>query len=147
MLQAKPSTTVKSNKSNTNESKSSDKVGDCFADRNFHIDYQLESPHENLQNMSPGFSFFVLTIAKDENKNDVREVSDVIDVQIEQKVWGLITRPGSINNPLPEGPSKHFAALMFNARSEDAAEKPSFGRLIRQSQSCIVPLPVDGFKS
>ena len=60
---------------------------------------------------SPGFSLFVLTIAK-KAVREVRDVRDDIDVQIEQKVWGLITRPGLINNLLPEGPTNHFAALM-----------------------------------
>ena len=28
-----------------------------------------------------------------------------------EKVWGLITKPGSRDQPLPPGPSKHFSSL------------------------------------
>jgi putative SOS response-associated peptidase YedK len=113
----------------------------------------------NLQNMSPGYEMFVLVGDvgdNDNNGNGQGGQGSAVNVsagagagrlrgrgrvRVERKVWGLLTRPGSAINPLPKGPSKHFAALMFNARSEDAA--PTFGRLIRSAKSCIVPL--DGF--
>ena len=59
------------------------------------------------------------------------------------KIWGLITKPGTYQDPLPAGQSKHFSAKMFNARSESAHEKMSFRNLIAPGKSCVIA--VDGF--
>ena len=88
------------------------------------------SQHANLQNMSPGYTFYVFH-------------NDLNGVVAAKKVWGLVTQPGTVNNPIAPGPSKHFSNMMFNARSEEAATKFSFGKLIQKKQSCVISL--DGF--
>lgn len=90
--------------------------------------------HENVQNMSPGYTFYVFHKQED---------SSAAAVVATPMVWGLVTRPGTMNEPIPPGPSKHFANLMFNARSEEASTKVTFGKLIRNQKSCIISL--DGF--
>lgn len=47
-------------------------------------------------------------------------------------VWGIIPRSGSKEIPLPEGPSKHFSNLMFNARSDTLYDKRTFRDLVLQ---------------
>ena len=83
-------------------------------------------------NLHPGCPFYVLTYDPTSS-----------NVKCTLKVWGLITKSGSSHNPLSKGVGKHFAAKMFNARSESAHEKISFQNLIRPGNSCVIPL--DGF--
>jgi len=112
----------------------------------------LQVEGSTRMNMSPGNTFTVLQ--KDtksvSNANDYLRTKSEInnnDKKAEfctrEKVWGLITRKGTSSSPLPKGASKHFSNLMFNARSETAAEKPSFRNLISSAKSCILPL--DGY--
>lgn len=64
----------------------------------------------------------------------------------ESMAWGLITKNGTKNNPLPSGKqrmSMHFQNLMFNARSDTLYAKPTFARLAAQKRSCLVAL--DGY--
>lgn len=57
--------------------------------------------------------------------------------------WGLCPSDGTRNNPLPEGPSKHFSNLMFNARAETLYSKKTFSRLALRGQTCL--WAVDGY--
>jgi len=98
--------------------------------------------HRNVQNMSPGYTFYVFHKGQ-HHEDDQQHNMEEATVMCSSKVWGLVTRPGTVHNPLPPGPSKHFSNFMFNARSEEAADKISFGKLIRTGQSCVVAL--DGF--
>jgi putative SOS response-associated peptidase YedK len=91
--------------------------------------------HENVQNMSPGYTLYVF------HKQQEDESAAVVTTT--PMVWGLVTRPGTRNQPIPPGPSKHFANLMFNARSEEAPTKVTFGKLLRNQKSCVIAL--DGF--
>jgi len=104
----------------------------------------------NQQNMSPGQDFLVLRGSARNNRSHKSEHNSEhdtkmqkLDIVCESKIWGLITRHGTPNDPLPIGPSKHFANLMFNARSETAKEKKSFRPLLQNGQTCIIAL--DGF--
>lgn len=65
------------------------------------------------------------------------------EIDMDRKVWGLITKNGTSNNPVPTGASKHFSNLMFNARSDTLFTKPTFARLLREGKTCIVAF--DGF--
>jgi len=90
-------------------------------------------------NMSPGRTFIVFQKHSNPSSEESKG-NEKIQLCSTEKVWGLINRKGTPNSPLPTGPSKHFSNLMFNARSETAAEKPSFRNLITTSKSCILPL-------
>ena len=105
----------------------------------------------NHRNMSPGHSFVVLQKKNQLNDDKYKQSEDETkssknktihspeNVICTEKIWGLITRGGTSSSPLEPGPSKHFSNLMFNARSETAAEKKSFRNLLN-SKSCIIPL-------
>lgn len=82
-------------------------------------------------NMSPGMDAVVFFL--DSNNQ----------IQMERKVWGLVTRGGTPSNPLPSGIGQHFSNLMFNARSDTLYQKPSFSRLANARQSCLIAF--DGF--
>jgi putative SOS response-associated peptidase YedK len=86
--------------------------------------------HDNF-NMSPGHDAVVFTI--DNNGQ----------LQMDRKVWGLVAKGGTSKSPLPEGPSKHFANLMFNARSDTLFSKPTFAKLLNERKTCLCA--VDGF--
>jgi putative SOS response-associated peptidase YedK len=64
-------------------------------------------------------------------------------LQMDRKVWGLVAKGGTSQSPLPEGPSKHFANLMFNARSDTLFSKPTFAKLLNERKTCLCA--VDGF--
>jgi len=65
-------------------------------------------------------------------------------IRMERKTWGLVTKGGTTNSPLPENNmSLHFKNLMFNARSDTLFEKPTFARLANSRRSCLIAL--DGF--
>jgi len=107
----------------------------------------FSSQHANLQNMSPGYTFYVFhKLTYNDNRTGVpnrAKENDMDEVVVTPKVWGLVTQPGTVNNPIAPGPNKHFSNMMFNARSEEAASKFSFGKLIQKKQSCVISL--DGF--
>lgn len=86
--------------------------------------------HDNF-NLSPGHDAVVFTM----NQQG--------EIQMDRKIWGLVTKAGTTKNPVPEGPSKHFANLMFNARSDTLFSKPTFSRLLGEGKTCLVAL--DGF--
>lgn len=83
-------------------------------------------------NLSPGNEVTVFELDK-ETKT----------IKSTKKVWGLITKGGTKASPLPEGKTKHFQNLMFNARSETIHEKYSFKPLLAQGKCCIIA--IDGF--
>ena len=56
------------------------------------------------------------------------------------KTWGLCPNNGTVNRPLPEGPGKHFANLMYNARSDTLYDKRTFSKLALESQTCLWPV-------
>lgn len=82
-------------------------------------------------NMSPGMDAVVFFL--DDNNQ----------IQVQRKVWGLVTRGGTPSNPLPTGMGQHFSNLMFNARSDTLYQKPTFSRLASARKSCLVAF--DGF--
>jgi len=61
--------------------------------------------------------------------------------------WGLVTKAGSAQNPLPSGSKArmgmHFSGLMYNARTDTLFEKPTFSKLALRKRSCVVAL--DGY--
>jgi putative SOS response-associated peptidase YedK len=66
--------------------------------------------------------------------------------QLGRMTWGLLTKNGSKNNPIPTGKQRmslHFQNLMFNARSDTLFSKPTFSKLTLQKRSCVVAL--DGY--
>ena len=82
-------------------------------------------------NLSPGMDAMIFW------KNDEGEIQSSL------KTWGLVTRNGTANKPIPTGMSKHFEGLMFNARSDTLWEKPTFCGLLHKHRSCIIAF--DGF--
>ena len=90
-----------------------------------------ESEWQDNYNMSPGMSCAIFF--QDDTKN----------IQMDRKVWGLVPKGGTSNNPLPTGMSLHFSNLMFNARSDTLLDKRSFVPLLGQGCTCVVV--VDGF--
>lgn len=102
---------------------------------------------KNTINMSPGQSFVVIhqtnnnsSISPSSLSSSSSSLPPSENLMTTQKIWGLITKSGTSSSPLPRGPSQHFSNLMFNARSETAAEKPSFRPLISNCKTCLVPL-------
>jgi len=89
-------------------------------------------PWRDNYNLSPGHDAVVFTYNKATNA-----------IEMDRKVWGFVTKSGTANNPVPPGPSKHFANLMFNARSDTLFSKATFSRLLGEGRSCVVA--VDGF--
>ena len=89
-------------------------------------------------NMSPGMDAFIFV--RDPHSANAASVTSV---KLLQSTWGLVPRAGSARNPIPEGMSKHFNNLMFNARSDTLFEKPTFSRLAHEGRSCLIA--VDGF--
>lgn len=88
-------------------------------------------PWRDNFNLSPGHDAVVFTMEEDGA------------IHMSRKVWGLIPKNGTENNPLPRGASKHFSNLMFNARSDTLFSKPTFSRLLNQRKTCLVAF--DGF--
>ena len=92
-----------------------------------------EQEERNNYNLSPGMDAFVFF--KDEKDQAVR---------MERKTWGLVTKGGTANSPLPEHDMGiHFKNLMFNARCDTLFEKPTFARLANSRRSCLIAM--DGF--
>ena len=89
-------------------------------------------PWRSNFNLSPGHDAVVFTFNKETGA-----------VEMNRKIWGLVTKGGSQKNPVPKGPSKHFANLMFNARSDTLFSKPTFARLLNERKTCVVAF--DGF--
>lgn len=89
-------------------------------------------PWRDNFNLSPGHDAVVFTLNKQTGA-----------LEMDRKIWGLVTKGGTANNPVPKGPSKHFANLMFNARSDTLFSKPTFARLLNEGKTCVVAF--DGF--
>ena len=88
-------------------------------------------PWRDNFNLCPGHDAVVFTMDAEGN------------ICMDRKVWGLVPKHGTEKSPLPKGPSKHFANLMFNARSDTLFAKPTFSRLLNQRKTCLVAF--DGF--
>lgn len=88
-------------------------------------------PWRDNFNMSPGHDAVVFTMNQQE------------ELQMDRKIWGLVTKAGTSKSPVPRGPSKHFANMMFNARSDTLFSKPTFSRLLNEGKTCLVAF--DGF--
>ncbi|CAB9505801.1 Embryonic stem cell-specific 5-hydroxymethylcytosine-binding protein [Seminavis robusta] len=82
-------------------------------------------------NLSPGHDAVVFSLNKEGQ------------LQMDRKIWGLVSKGGTSKAPLQEGPSKHFSNLMFNARSDTHFSKPTFSRLLGERKTCVVAF--DGF--
>lgn len=89
-------------------------------------------PRVDNFNLSPGHDAVVITL---NHKGEL---------VLERKIWGLVTKGATRNSPIPEGKSKHFSNLMFNARADTLFEKPTFSRLLNErGKTCLVAF--DGF--
>ena len=78
-------------------------------------------------NLSPGMNAVVMW--QDEDGQ----------VVMDNMGFGLITRGGTKNQPIPSGKQRMnlmFQNLMFNARSDTLFSKPTFARLLAKKQSC-----------
>lgn len=92
------------------------------------------NPKTSTYNLSPGMNAAVMW--KDDDGQ----------VVMDNMGFGLITRGGSKNHPIPSGKQRMnlmFQNLMFNARSDTLFSKPTFARLLAQKKSCIIAL--DGY--
>jgi putative SOS response-associated peptidase YedK len=100
-------------------------------------DFQVENdqgssfPWRDNFNLSPGHDAVVFTLGQNGA------------IEMDRKIWGLVPKGGMPGAPLPLGPSKHFANLMFNARSDTLFSKPTFSRLLNEGKTCVVAF--DGF--
>jgi len=92
-------------------------------------------------NLSPGMMSIVfckeLSVDKDESNSKTAKICR------QEKVWGIVPRTGTKKSPLPEGPSKHFSHMMFNARSESLYQKRTFRDLVTRGNTCV--WAIDGF--
>jgi Uncharacterized conserved protein len=91
-------------------------------------------------NIAPGHDtivFYASTTSSTTTNTSTR------DITYSPLTWGLCPSNGTRNNPLPEGPSKHFSNLMFNARAETLYSKKTFSQLALRGQTCI--WAVDGY--
>jgi putative SOS response-associated peptidase YedK len=118
---ASHSSTTKSNQHNHHEQQTDG--SETLADGTY--------PWRDNFNMSPGHDAVVFTLDKNGQ------------LQMDRKVWGLVAKGGTSKSPLPEGPSKHFANLMFNARSDTLFSKPTFAKLLNERKACLCA--IDGF--
>lgn len=91
-----------------------------------------DTTNRDNYNLSPGMDAIVFW--KDDAAGTIR---------MGRKVWGLVSRGGSATSSLPRGMGKHFANLMFNARSDTLFEKPTFAALATAGKTCLIA--VDGF--
>jgi putative SOS response-associated peptidase YedK len=113
------------------------------------IQQQLEEAGDNC-NLSPGMDAWVFTVDDDEHDDDDNQDNNnsntgnrPVRLRLERKVWGLVTRAGTVDRPVEPGMGKHFANLMFNARADTLSERPTFARLLRSRRTCLIA--VDGF--
>ena len=97
-------------------------------------------PWRDNYNLSPGHDCVVFRL----NETTAGDsTGTTTTLEMERKYWGLVVKGGTESSPVPSGASKHFANLMFNARSDTLFTKPTFARLLSQKRSCVVA--VDGF--
>jgi len=75
-------------------------------------------------NLAPGMESTIFLLDIPTELNPTSPVHSRIRSTV--KVWGIIPKDGSAQNPLPPGPNKHFSHLMYNARSETLYEKRTF---------------------
>lgn len=90
---------------------------------------------------SPGPSAAHISRGRREGKGVLHDPAPTI--KCTEKVWGLVTRGGTVQSPLPPGSTKHFSGLMFNARSDTLYDKRSFRDLALKGNTCV--MAVDGF--
>ena len=84
-------------------------------------------------NLAPGMKSVVFIL---DEPTDLHSKSSSIQISPQMKVWGVIPKSGTIESPLPSGPNKHFAHLMYNARSETLYEKKTFRDLALKGNVC-----------
>lgn len=112
-------------------------------------------------NLSPGMKSIIFHSQQQEHNNhchhdNQNQSKSSFSITCSEQIWGLIPYSGTIDNPLPMGPNKHFSTLMFNARSDTLYDKPTFRNLLlgscnntmknniqQSSQSCI--WTIDGY--
>ena len=86
----------------------------------------MKYPGKDVWNMSPGMSSMIFR--KPSPQHD-KKTSSRSCFANEISTWGLVTRSGTKSSPIPDGASKHFSNLMFNARSETLYSKKVFSEL------------------
>ncbi len=110
---------------------------------------RLKGDHDNW-NLSPGMKSTIFhRHFKQLSKNNDSDQTAIITCS--EQIWGLVPKPGTKKDPIPPGPSKHFANLMFNARSDTLYDKRTFRDLLLnppssssgRSQTCI--WAIDGY--
>ena len=84
-----------------------------------------EADTKSSLNLSPGMPSLVF------HKDNLSSSNAVF---LSEKIWGLVPKAGTKSSPLPDGPSKHYSNLMFNARSESLYEKKTFSNLIQKGK-------------
>lgn len=94
----------------------------------------VEADAKSSLNLSPGMPSLVF---------HTDNLSSSNTIFLSEKIWGLVPKAGTKSSPLPDGPSKHYSNLMFNARSESLYEKKTFSNLIQKGKTCI--WAVDGY--
>lgn len=97
--------------------------------------------HNNNFNMSPGMDAVVFWIDHTHDASAAPETKvNHVNMQMKRMTWGLLSQNGTTLKPLEKGMNKHFANLMYNARSDTLYEKVTFHSLCSKKQSCIVAL-------
>ena len=109
-------TTTTTTNNNNNDDNSNDNSNDEL----------MEYPGKDVWNMSPGMSSMIFR--KPSPQHD-KKTSSRSCFANEISTWGLVTRSGTKSSPIPDGASKHFSNLMFNARSETLYSKKVFSEL------------------
>lgn len=111
----------------------------------FQADTNKTTEYDNW-NLSPGMKSVIFHADNDVVNHGLKEETRQPNIRVKcaEKIWGIVPKSGSKNNPLPAGPSKHFSNLMFNARSDTLYEKQTFRDLVlHKKRSCI--WAIDGY--
>jgi len=120
-------------------------------------DYYFSNRHDNL-NLSPGMKSIVFCKEPCKTENGSPSTTSTATtptsstttasettstIRMREKVWGIVSRAGTKNLPLDEGPAQHFSNMMFNARSDTLYEKRTYRDLAIRGNTCV--WAIDGF--
>jgi len=118
-------------------------------------DSQQQQQHQDSDcyNLAPGNHFVIFHAAQPKQprtahaQNNENTTTTTITpnsssriITSSSKIWGLCPKHGTPKQPLEKGPGKHFANLMYNARSDTLYEKYTFSKLALGYQTCLWPI-------
>ena len=121
-----------------NQSFSNTPVTPPTSSTNDHLNPSSAGMSTDTFNIAPGHQTIIFHATKTSQEEHVQST-----ITSSIQTWGICPSDGTRNNPLPEGPSKHFSNLMFNARADTLYSKQTFSKLALRGQTCL--WAVDGY--